>query len=76
MKYCTRTIAGVGQCEDTGERHRGQSFGFRGQGRGREMDIHPGGGSLPVLHLPVYNYEDQYKDHKYTHHHSYGQHKD
>lgn len=34
-----------------------------------------GNGLAAVLHLPVYNYEDQYKDHKYADNNSYGQHK-
>lgn len=32
-----------------------------------------GDGLVSVLHLPVYNYEDQYKDHEYTHNNSHGQ---
>jgi len=34
-----------------------------------------GDSSVAVLHLPIYNYEDQYKDHKYADNNSYGQHK-
>ena len=66
----------VGQSWNLHEKHNGQGLRFTGQG-GADMQIFfiKGNGLVAVLHLPVYNYEDQYKDHKYADNNSYGEHK-
>ena len=45
------------------------------EGQTRRFFFIKGNGLVAVLHLPVYNYEDQYKDHKYADNNSYGEHK-